>query len=265
MQTHLILIHGAWQGSWVWQLSLPYFKENGFICHAIDLPGNGSAENRIKDIGLANININSYANQVSVTLNEITNSKQFNSQTDKIVIVAHSGGGVVATQVAQLHSGQVDAVIYLAGMMLPPNISFKTLLTQLKQQGQDFSGIETYLNWNSDYSVSEVPAEFGAKVFLNDLPFEQALKSAKKLTPQATTGLAIEANYTLEALGLLPRLYVECTQDKSVKLAVQRIMQRLVPGASRITLQTGHAPHVSQPELTVNVITGFLNQLWSQQ
>ena len=37
----VILIHGAWQGSWVWARLTPYLHAAGFDAHAVDLPGNG--------------------------------------------------------------------------------------------------------------------------------------------------------------------------------------------------------------------------------
>jgi alpha-beta hydrolase superfamily lysophospholipase len=37
----VILIHGAWQGSWAWARFTPYLEAAGFITRAIDLPGNG--------------------------------------------------------------------------------------------------------------------------------------------------------------------------------------------------------------------------------
>lgn len=261
MQTHLILIHGAWQGSWVWQTILPYLDKLGFVSYPIDLPGNGSHANTIEEIGLANINMQTYTNCVAQTIKHIRQTNSFNAKTDKIVIVAHSGAGVIGSQIGELYSKKIDAVIYLAGMMLPPNLSFKMLLEQLKHKGQDASGIEKYLNWNADYSISQVPADAGAKVFLNDLPFVQALTAAEKLTPQATTGLAITAQWTAERLGTVPRLYLECTLDQSVKFEVQQIMQNLVPGAVRKTLDCGHAPHVSQPKATAAIISEYVQSL----
>ncbi len=265
MHIHLILIHGAWQGSWVWQPSLPYFEQKGLFTYPVDLPGSGSPGNQIEDIGIENIQIDSYVKTISDVISRIEQGKSFNPRQDKVVLVAHSGGGVVATQVAENYASRIDAVIYLAGMMLPPLVSFKNLLEQLKQQGFDYSGIETCLKWNADGSVSEVLTEAGAKIFLNDLPYNQAIKSAAKLTAQATSGLAIEANWSQEKFGQIPRLYVECMLDRSVKPGIQKIMQRLVPGAKKVSLNTGHAPHVSQPELTVNVISAFLFQLFVEQ
>jgi len=38
--TQIILIHGAWQGSWVWADVVPRLNEAGHSCHAVDLSGS---------------------------------------------------------------------------------------------------------------------------------------------------------------------------------------------------------------------------------
>ena len=38
----VVLIHGAWQGSWVWARFTPYLEAAGLVGHAVDLPGNGA-------------------------------------------------------------------------------------------------------------------------------------------------------------------------------------------------------------------------------
>ncbi|MCU4676019.1 alpha/beta hydrolase [Catenovulum sp. 2E275] len=260
MKIHLILIHGAWQGSWVWQALLPYLTQAQINTYPLDLPGNGSVGNTIEDVGADNINMQSYVMAAAKQVLKIEQAEAFNPAEDKIVVLAHSGGGVVATQLAELCFDKISAVIYLAGMMLPSGLSFKALLEELKDQGQDYAGIEKHLVWDQDYVVSQVPPQAGANVFLNDMPFEQALNAAEQLTPQVISGLAIEANWSRNKFGQIPRLYIECSQDLSVKLPVQKMMQQLVPGAECVNLDTGHAPHVSQPELTAQVIVNYLSR-----
>jgi pimeloyl-ACP methyl ester carboxylesterase len=41
MDKHIVLIHGAWQGSWSFDLIKPMLIERGWQVHALDLPGNG--------------------------------------------------------------------------------------------------------------------------------------------------------------------------------------------------------------------------------
>src|SRR5581483_7678514 len=48
-----ILIHGAWQGSWVWDRLIPLLARSaGIVPVAVDLPGNGKDGTRPADVSL---------------------------------------------------------------------------------------------------------------------------------------------------------------------------------------------------------------------
>lgn len=238
--THVILIHGAWQGSWVWRDFAPLLEAAGLTPHAIDLPGNGADDTPLHDV-----NLELYLAHVGALIDRLEGD---------VVLIAHSGGGVVATALGERYPGRIKAITYLAGMMLPPNWHFGHVLEQEKAVERGWLGIGPYLDWSDDRFVSSVPAEAGAKIFLNDMPFDVALEGAKNLTPQAEPGRALKTLWTEGRFGTIARIYVECAQDLSVLQPIQQAMQKLVPGAHRIALDTGHAPHVSQPQLLARAL-----------
>ena len=41
MAKHIVLVHGAWQGSWSFDLIKPLLAQTGWQVHAVDLPDNG--------------------------------------------------------------------------------------------------------------------------------------------------------------------------------------------------------------------------------
>jgi pimeloyl-ACP methyl ester carboxylesterase len=209
-------------------------REAGIEPHAVDLPGNGT-----DDTPLHEVNIERYIDHVAGLIDTLEGD---------VVIIAHSGGGVVGTGVAEARCERIAAVAYIAGMMLPSDMHFGHVLAQEKAQERGLMGIGPYLEWNEDRSVSTVPPEAGAKIFLNDMPYDVALEGARQLTPQAEPGRALQTRWTQQRFGALPRLYVECVRDLSVMQPIQQAMQALVPGAQRIVLDAGHAPHVSQPQ-----------------
>ncbi len=238
--THAILIHGAWQGSWVWRDFAPLLERAGPTPHAIDLPGNGTDDTPMSEVG-----IERYINHVAGVIDGLDGD---------ILIIAHSGGGVVGTGVGEALSERIKAIAYIAGMMLPPDMHFGHVLAQEKAEERGLLGIGPYLEWSKDGLVSSVPAEAGARIFLNDMPFDIALEGAKKLTPQAEPGRALKTRWTEERFGTIPRIYVECARDLSVVQPIQQAMQKLVPGARRILLDAGHAPHVSQPRTLADAL-----------
>jgi pimeloyl-ACP methyl ester carboxylesterase len=67
----------------------------------------------------------------------------------------------------------------------------------------------------------------------------------------------IAPEWTAAGAGTVRRLYIEALQDRSVPIAVQRTMQRLVPGADIATLDTDHAPQLSCPDRVAAMLLDF--------
>ena len=229
--TTALLIHGAWQGAWAWDAFLPHFSARGWACRAVDLPENGRP-----GAGAGPACLEAYVAHCAEVLGEAG------------VVIAHSGGGVVASQLAEAFPERVSCVVYLAGMMLPSGVGFADVLNDLAAEGRVSPGIGPYLRWSDDGRFSRVPPEAAFDIFLHDCPPEAARRAADSLGPQRESGRAMRATLTPDRFGRVPRLYVEALNDRSVVLEVQRRMQALSPGARRLSIETGHVPQLAQPE-----------------
>lgn len=143
----IVLIHGAWQGSWVFSTWAPFLERQQWQVHAVDLPGNGHSTDHFRPATLQG-----YTDHVLALLETLD---------APAVIAGHSGGGITATQVAEAAPERVRALVYLAGMMLPSSMSFRDLVRDAEQTtpGFDFSGIGPHLIWNDTRTQSCVPAE----------------------------------------------------------------------------------------------------------
>ena len=243
-QRQLLLIHGAWAGSWVWDTIRPEFEALGFASHAIDLPGNGS-DNTPADA----VDLQRYLDYLCDYVLSIPGN---------FTVVAHSGAGVIATALAERMPERVDAVVFIAGMMLPSGMGFGDLIGRLLPDHPEVSGINPYLLWSDDHNSSRVPVIAARDIFFNDLDDQTAIAAAQKLSAQPEGGKVLVAQWTQERAGSVPRLYLEALQDKSVVLVLQRAMQELVPGASVVSLDAGHAPQVSMPHRVAAEIDQFL-------
>ena len=230
----LILIHGAWQGSWAWSRLMPALAQAGYRAEAIDLPGNGH-----DSIPAADVSLEVYAGHVG---------DRIRSGDDPVVLMAHSGGGVIASEVAERCHERVSGVVYVAGMMLPNGGSFGDVVGPLVAADPAAAGIRPHLVWSADRLTSTVPPDAARQIFYHDCAPEDAEAASARLTPQAEGGRAISPHLTSERFGTVPRLYVEALHDRSVVLAAQRRMQAMVPGAWVVSLNSGHAPQLAMPE-----------------
>ncbi len=240
----VILIHGAWAGSWVWDALLPLLRDGGLEPHLVDLPGNGR-----DDTPPEAVTLQLYVDTLRPVLANLP---------EPAMLVAHSGGGVIATQLAEAEPDRVRGVAFVAGMMLPSGMGFAQLTEPLREQDPAAAGIMPHLEWNANRSASRVPPEAARQIFFQDVPDEAAWAAARRLTPQPEGGRAVLPRWTAERFGRIPRLYVEALEDRSVVLAAQRRMQSLVPGAQVASLATGHAPQLSAPDALAGVLLPFL-------
>ncbi len=242
----VLLIHGAWQGSWVWEGFSPLLEASGFEPIAVDLPGNGG-----DDTPPEAVNLDLYVSHLRSLVD---------AAGACVAVIAHSGGGVAASALGEAMPEAITGIVYVAGMMLPSGTGYGEVVKQALPAHPEAGGISPHLVWSKDGLVSTVPAEAAARHFFNDLPREAALSAAARLTPQPEGGRAAAPLLTSERFGRIPRLYVEATDDQSVFIYLQRRMQELVPGAEVVTLDTGHAPHVSAPDRLIGPVAEFLRR-----
>jgi pimeloyl-ACP methyl ester carboxylesterase len=240
----VLLVHGAWQGSWSWERLTPLLLEAGLDVQLLDLPGNGS-----DDTDPADVSLELYVAAVNRHLSAIKGG---------VSIVAHSGAGVVASQVADAYPERIDSLVYIAGMMLPDGLSFAEVVASVLDDDPSAAGIGPHLVWSEDRLTSRVPIEAARRIFYQDCSNDLAEAAARQLTPQPERGRAVRPRLSPERFGRIPRLYIETGNDRSVVLTVQRRMRTLVPGARVASLPTGHAPQLAAPEKLADCIIPWL-------
>jgi pimeloyl-ACP methyl ester carboxylesterase len=240
----VVLIHGAWACAWVWERLIPFLLPAGLVCWAVDLPGNG-----FDGVDPTTVSFESYLDRVRGVIDKFDRP---------VSLVAHSGGGNVATAVAERWPESVSRIVYIAGMMLPDGATFDQLVAKVSERHPKTSGIDSYTVWSADRRVTQVPPDAAIAHFFHDCDPDDARAAANRLTPQGEGGRAVVTRISAARFGRIPRLYVEALFDKSVILPVQRLMQTLVPGARVTSLPTGHAPQLSAPALLAEEIIPFL-------
>ena len=110
----LVMIHGAWQGSWAWAALIPKLEASGFRCHAVDMPGNGHDRTRPEDVSMA-----IYMAYLRGVLDGIGGP---------VIVIGHSSGGIIASQLGEEEAKRVKSILYIAGMMLPSGMKFAELV-----------------------------------------------------------------------------------------------------------------------------------------
>lgn len=236
--TEVVLIHGAWQGSWVWADVVPRLTGAGHRCHAVDLPGSAP--------GLADRATVTFRDQVAYLEGLVAGIG------DPVVVVAHSGGGLAASQIAENMPDHIAGIVYVAGIMLPDGTRFAEIVESCKAEEPSAVGVWPYLEHLD--GMSAVPEAAAVEIFFHDGPADVAATAAARLTPQSNAARDASPHITGGKFGTVPRIYIEALKDRSVVPFVQRRMQERVPGATVRSIDTGHAPMVADPELLSDML-----------
>ena len=243
----IVLIHGAWQGSWVWSSLIPHLKLKGFCCHPVDMPGNGHNDTKPQDVSME-----IYMTYLRGVLDGVGKP---------VILIGHSSGGIIASQLAELESKRVAGIVYLAGMMLPSGMKFAELVDKFSKKNTEMLGIIPYLKWSKDGETSTVNKVAARKIFYHDCSKEKAGAAAARLKPHPQRGRNISARITKRNFWRVPRAYIEATMDLSIPHRLQRYMQNLVPGARRYVIEAGHAPHLAKPEALAGIIDKAITEI----
>lgn len=241
--SRVVLVHGAWAGPWVWDTVLGPLRAAGHVPHALSLPGVGVW-------GDDDVTLDDVAAHVADHVREFD---------EPVVLVGHSGGGIVVTQVAEMLPDRVAGIAYVAGMMLPSGVDFGMLCDSLGLEAP--VGISAWLQPTADGRGTAVPPEAGAAVFFHEAAVADAIGAARRLVPQLETARLMAPMWTPERFGTVPRLYIEATLDRSIPLVAQREMQRLVPGARVVTLDSDHAPQLSARDELASTLAEFATRV----
>jgi pimeloyl-ACP methyl ester carboxylesterase len=224
-----VLIHGAWHGRWCWDKVVPLLEREGHKVIAPDLPGHGNDKTPISEISLQ-----AYADRVCEVLD---------AQSEPVILVGHSMGGVVITQVAEHRPEKIKKLVYLTAFLLQ-NGEF---LLQYAEPDKDALVLPN-LVMAEDQSSATVKEDALREVFYGDCSEEDVTAAKSLLVPQAAAPFATPVNTTANNFGRIPRVYIACNRDRAISPSIQERMYNNLPCEKVIKMDTSHSPFFSAPQ-----------------
>jgi pimeloyl-ACP methyl ester carboxylesterase len=234
MSTYL-LIHGAWHGGWCWRSVVPMLEAAGHTVLAPDLPGHGDDETPT-----ASVTLKDYAALIC----EIAAA-----QSEPVILLGHSMGGVAITQAAEDCPEKIRALVYMCAFLPRNSDSLMTWAAQDKESminpTTTFPVEEGVVGLNPEYLREALYAECSEE----DIVFAQA-----RLVNQSTEPFKAIVQSTAERWGAIPRYYIECSLDRAITLDLQQAMQKESPCRETFSIDTDHSPFFSEPEVLVDIL-----------
>jgi pimeloyl-ACP methyl ester carboxylesterase len=227
-----VLVHGSFHGAWCWERLIPLLTQDGHRVIAPDLPGSSDDPTPRENAGLR-----SYATRIAARIDE---------EAGPIILVGHSMGGIVASQVAEWRADRLTAVVYICGLLLGSGETLGTFLDAHAHLGiEDL--VLANMTVSPDGALATFPQAMAADVFYNCCTPQDAVWAASRLRPQPTRVYGDPLVLTAERFGKARKYYVEALQDRAVSPVYQGRMVERTPCDTVFTLDSDHSPFLSRP------------------
>ena len=230
-----ILIHGSWHSAWNWHKVVPLLEKAGHRALAIDLPGMGRDKTPIQEVTMK-----STVEKICELIDNITG---------KVILVGHSKNGIMISQVAEYRPNKIEKLVYLAAYLIPNG------KTQREYSIQDTEGwLKPYVtHYPETNSHTLQPAIYNEGLY-HDCEDDITELAKVLLSHEPVESGIMPLHLTEENYGTVPRVYIECTEDRAVTPFIQRKMYTEMPCEKIYSLSTSHSPFFSKPKELVNIL-----------
>jgi pimeloyl-ACP methyl ester carboxylesterase len=230
-----ILVHGSWHSSWNWHLVMPLIEKAGHKAIAVDLPGMGRDKTPIEQVKMKD------------TVARICSL--IDEQDGKVILVGHSKNGIMISQAAEYRPDKIEKLVYLAAYLIPNG------KTQGEYSAMDKAGLlKPYVTRFEETNSHTLQSSIFREGLYHDCP-DYIVDLAKVLLSHEPVESAITPlQLTDENFGRVPRIYIECTEDRAVTPFIQRKMYSELPCARVYSLKASHSPFFSQPVELTNIL-----------
>jgi pimeloyl-ACP methyl ester carboxylesterase len=225
----VVLVHGAWHGSWCWEFLTPLLRARSLAVQTLELPSATSA---------VPVGLSEDARHLSAALSTIAGP---------VILCGHSYGGMVISA-ADTGCADVRHLVYLCAYMTEAGESVES---SLRLAGERRPG--HWIRRLSD-GRTEVDAARAAALFYNDCSEPTRTWALAQLRPH--WGCCLTEGVEYPAWHRHPSTYVACAQDQALAPQIQR--QAYSTRAQHlITLASGHSPFLSQPLQLAQVLVSL--------
>lgn len=247
-----LLLHGSFHAAWNWHRVLPLLEAAGHRGIAIDLPGHGRDRTPPRRVTL-----DACVDRVLDALDE------------PAILVAHSRNGIVISQAAERAPERVQGLAYLAAYLVPSGRAMIDYAL-LDPQSLVVQNLERpvaprvlamlrhpILGWlarrllPASLQTHMLARHAFREALYHDCPDDITELANVLLEPEPHWAGFTRLRLTPQRYGTVPKVYIECLQDRAVTLDLQRRMQRDTPCDRVISLDSGHSPFFSQPAALV--------------
>lgn len=217
-----VLVHGAYQGAWIWKPVVSRLREAGQVVHALTLDGCAERAHLLRP----GITVGTHAREVAQFL--------FYEDLGDIVLVGTSSGGMVVQKVAELARPRVGRLVFVDALALMP--------------GERVDEIVKRATPNETTGIATKPARADAETRLfRDLDATTRAWALARITPHPLAALEAPMEATTFWEQSWRATVIRCRRAVNPPEAHQRRTAERLAGRWH-ELDTGHYPMLSAPD-----------------
>jgi pimeloyl-ACP methyl ester carboxylesterase len=222
-----VLVHGAWLDKTGWDAVAAKLAHEGAEVRTLDLPAHGDDPTPVSGASLR-----AYVDRVEAELD---------AAHHRAIVVGHSMGGVVVSQVAAERAADVASVVYL-GAFVPQDGQSLLELSMMDTHSQ----IGPSLVFNNDGTVDVAQAAF-PDLFCADCDADAraALVASYRAEPVMPLGEKVSLGGDFASVR---KTYIHTGQDRVISPAFQNQMIAATPMDREVTLDTSHTAMLDAPD-----------------
>jgi pimeloyl-ACP methyl ester carboxylesterase len=218
----IVLVHGAWHGSWCWRRVLPLLWLAGHRVVPVTLSGLGERAHELSP----EITLDTHVQDVVTAMRA--------EECSHAVLVGHSYAGMVVTGAADRLGEEVGRLVYVDGIVPAPGEAWSTR-NPASVKAERRAAIERH-----GFLPPPPPSAFG-------LTGADADWVERRQTPQPAGVYDDPLHFDGDRWAGLPRTFVDCTAPPLPTIDPSRQLVRSQPGWEVVELDTGHDPMISAP------------------
>ena len=222
MATTYVLIHGAYQGGWIWKPVAARLRAAGHVVHAPTLDGCAERHHLVRP----GVSVGTHAQEIAQLL--------FYEDLQQVVLVGTSSGGMVVCKAAELARERIARVVFVDALALLPGERVDKIVNR------------TASNEISDLTTGPTRADAEKRLFA-DLDAATRAWALARYTPHPIAALEAPMPATSFWEQAWTATVVRCRRATNPPESHQRrTAERLK--ATWHEIDTGHYPMLSQPE-----------------
>jgi len=217
-----VLIHGAYQGGWIWKPIVSRLRAAGHVAHAPSLDGCAERAHALR----RGITVGTHAHEAAQLL--------FYEDLADVVLVGTSSGGMVVQKAAELARGRISRLVFVDALALMPGERVDEIVKR------------TTPNETSDLATGPTRADAESRLFRDLDPATRGWALAR-ITPHPVAALEAPMEATTFWDQAWRATVIRCRRAVNPPEAHQRrTAERLK--AEWHELDTGHYPMLSAPD-----------------